>query len=70
MERKKADWLGTLGSKEQGSEFPWLYFCLTYPRLGAGEVGDTKMPTGKDTKSPKKILENLCPDKEPEKGET
>ena len=38
---KKANLLGTSVAEEQhGSELPWFAFCLTYPRLGAGEDGN------------------------------
>lgn len=46
--KKKADWLGTPGPKEQrASEFPGFPLYLMYPRLSAEEAGNTEMKMGR-----------------------
>lgn len=48
---KKANQLGNLRPKEQHcNKFPGFSFCLTYPRLNAGETRNLEMPTGTDQK--------------------
>lgn len=42
-----------------------FYFCVVYPRLGAEEAGNLKMPKGTDKKSLSKSLPCLA--KRPEK---
>ena len=36
------------------SEFPWLYFCLIYPRRGAGRASDQKCQQEKTRRAPRK----------------
>lgn len=49
---KEANWLKTVRFEEHGSEFHGFSFCLTYPRLGAGEASnpETPMDTSKKQK--------------------
>lgn len=55
-DEKKADWVETSEPKAwHGSEYPEFSFIASYtPDLGAVRAGNSKMPTGTDTRSPDK----------------
>jgi len=64
--REETNWLETVRSEEHGREFHGFSFCLTYPRLGAGEASNPEKPMDTSKKNvPKSQLSivNICSSK-------